>query len=453
MVSQVKIRFLLVCILFVALAACASAGVEDEPNPIRTAGSLTLTVEPTLIPAETPLPPPAEIASPTGPARPEDTRATAPVDPTQTAAPSSPPSETVTSFPEQTGYEWVVFARGLSAPIGLANAGDGSGRLFVLEKAGLIRTIQDGELLPDPFLNITDRVGSGGSEQGLLGLAFHPGFSENGFFYVNYTDRQGDTVIARYQVSPNGSTRADPVNETILLQVPQPFGNHNGGSVVFGPDGYLYLGLGDGGSGGDPQDNAQSLNTRLGKILRIDIDHGDPYSIPADNPFVEGGGEPEIWAYGLRNPWRFSFDRATGELYIADVGQNQWEEVNYLPASSPVGANFGWNYFEGSQPYAGSPPAGVELIFPVAEYGRNQGCSVTGGYVYRGSRLPAWQGIYVFGDYCSGNVWGLLRDAQGEWDQAVLFENVGRITSFGEDETGEIYLTDYAGAVYLLTER
>jgi glucose/arabinose dehydrogenase len=234
---------------------------------------------------------------------------------------------------------------GLAKPIGLANAGDGSNRLFVIEQAGVIRILQNGLLTPEPFLDIRAQVGSQANEQGLLGLAFHPKYAKNGYFYVNYTDLQGDTVIARFSVSASDPQRADPTSEKRLLAVDQPYPNHNGGQVIFGPDGYLYLGLGDGGSGGDPAGNGQSRATLLGKILRIDVDKGDPYAIPPDNPFAQGGGRAEIWAYGLRNPWRFSFDRLTGDLYIADVGQNQWEEIDWLPAGQS-GANLGWDVFE-----------------------------------------------------------------------------------------------------------
>jgi glucose/arabinose dehydrogenase len=353
-------------------------------------------------------------------------------------------------LPDPTGYTWRPVAGGLQKPLGLATAADGTGRLFIVEQAGRIQVVQDGQLLPQTYLDITDRVGSRGNEQGLLGLAFHPHYAQNGFFYVNYTDLNGDTVIARFQVSADDPNRADPGSEKRLLSVKQPFPNHNGGSVVFGPDGYLYLGLGDGGSAGDPLGNGQSLDTLLGKILRIDVDNGDPYAIPPDNPFAGGGGRAEIWAYGLRNPWRFSFDRLTGDLYIGDVGQNQVEEIDFLPANSPGGSNFGWNFFEGSSAYQGAPPPGLLTIPPVTEYSHALGCSVTGGVVYRGSRLPEWQGIYLFGDYCSGSVWGLTRDAQGSWLSKILFERVGQITSFGQDEQREVYLVDQGGVVYVL---
>jgi glucose/arabinose dehydrogenase len=337
--------------------------------------------------------------------------------------------------------------------VGIANAGDGSGRLFVLVRSGAIRVIRGGKLLDAPFLDITNKVGSRGSEQGLLGIAFHPKYSQNGFFYINYTDLNGNTVIARYHANA-GSDQADPASETVLLHVRQPFPNHNGGGMAFGPDGYLYLGLGDGGSQGDPQGNAQSTQSLLGKLLRLDVDRGSPYAIPADNPFAKGGGLPEIWAYGLRNPWRFSFDAQTHDLYIADVGQDTYEEIDFLPAGAPAGANFGWRYREGMHPYGGDVPAGVKMIDPIYEYTHQQGgCSVTGGYVYRGKALPAWQGVYLFADYCTGYVWGLIRGTDGAWTGEVLFQTGLAITSFGVDEQGELYLADQRSGLFELVPR
>ena len=379
-----------------------------------------------------------------------------PLQPTAITLPSPAavtPVVNATVFPDAALYTWQRVAGGLLNPLGLASAGDGLGRLFVVEQAGRIWIIQDGELSAEPFLDIRQRVGSKGFEQGLLGLAFHPRYAQNGYFFVNYTDRNGDTVIARFQVAAQGADQADAASELQLLTVNQPFQNHNGGSVAFGPDGYLYLGLGDGGSAGDPRGFGQSLATHLGKILRLDVDASEPYGIPADNPFANGGGLAEIWAYGLRNPWRFTFDRLTGDLYIADVGQNQWEEINFLPAGALGGVNFGWKFFEGLHPYEGAPQQGADFVFPVAEYSHAEGCSVTGGVVYRGERLPAWQGVYLYGDYCTGRIWGLLRDAQGNWQSQALFEGMGRITAFGEDELGEIYRIDQAGEVFVLVER
>jgi glucose/arabinose dehydrogenase len=432
-------RLLCLALFATLLAACrsqAETSLQPSPTPIIAVLAPTQ-VSPTLIPTTVPgreQVPPVTLAKPTE------------------AAPSLTPTVQVTSvtaLPEPNTAKWLLITDGLNAPVGIASAMDGSGRLFVLEQAGIIRILQDGSLQAEPFLDISKQVSCCG-ERGLLGLAFHPRFMENGQFFINYTDLDGNTFISRFEVSPDNPNQADIASEKRLIYIQQPYPNHNGGAVVFGPDGYLYLGLGDGGSGGDPHGNGQSTSTLLGKILRIDIDGGAPYAIPLDNPFVNGGGLMEIWAYGLRNPWRFSFDRSTGDLYIGDVGQNTWEEIDFLPVGSPGGANFGWNYKEGTHPYQGSPPAGLTLVAPIAEYNHDQGCSVTGGEVYRASILPEWQGVYLYGDYCSGKVWGLVRNPLGAWLNGLLFETGTTISSFGTDETGEIYLVDYKGSVYRL---
>ena len=361
--------------------------------------------------------------------------------PTEISSTDTPlPPPNASTFSDPNAYSWQPFVSGLQRPVDLQ--ADGSGRLFVIEKVGRIRTIQNGQLLLTPFLDITDRVNNSGNEMGLLGLAFHPAYSQNGFLYVNYTGRGGNTFISRFNASGDN---ADPNSEKILLTVDQPFPNHNGGVLAFGPDGYLYAGLGDGGLGGDPFGNAQSLSTLLGKILRIDINNGDPYAVPADNPFGN-----EIWAYGLRNPWRMSFDSMTGDLYIADVGQGTWEEIDYLPAGSPGGTNFGWDFREGAHDYEGTAPSG--LVDPVAEYSHAEGgCSVTGGYVYRGA-MTEWNGIYLYGDYCTGFIWGLIRSNDG-WQKQLLFDVDVTITSFGQDEAGEIYLLSDSGGIYRLARK
>lgn len=423
-------------LLLLTVAACTSL-----PFP----GSIA----PTLQPASTTQ---AVAAIPDTPAVPTPVPPTLTQLPTPVPATLTPSPQGVTAFPDTQAFAWELVLNGLERPIAIAEPGDGSGRLFIAEQAGVIRIYQGGALLPEPFLDIRLRVGSRGNEQGLLGLAFHPAYAQNGQFYVNYTDLNGDSVIARFSVSGNDANRADAGTELQLMNISQPYQNHNGGSVVFGPDGYLYLGLGDGGSGGDPQGNAQSLNTLLGKILRIDVDSGNLYAIPPENNIADGGAA-EIWAYGLRNPWRFSFDRLTGDVYIADVGQNAWEEVNFLPAGSPAGANFGWVIREGTHPYEGTAPVGMELIDPVAEYDHGQGCSVTGGFVYRGGALPAWQGVYLYGDYCTGLIWGLARTPDGAWLNRVLFETGLNISSFGEDAAGELYLADLNGGVYRLSAK
>jgi glucose/arabinose dehydrogenase len=344
------------------------------------------------------------------------------------------------------------FASDLSKPLFVTHAGDGSGRVFVVEKGGTIRTVPDGDL----FLDIRDRVGSEGSEQGLLGLAFHPRFEENGYFYVNYTNRDGDTVVARY-TAPGDHARGDPESEQVVLTQDQPAANHNGGMLAFGPDGYLYIGLGDGGGAGDTYDNGQNPDTFLAKILRIDVNAGgeQPYAVPPDNPFVgREGTRPEIWATGLRNPWRFSFDRGTGDLYIGDVGQASYEWVEYQPAGSRGGQNYGWPITEGSHCYREEGCDRDGLTPPVAEYTHEQGQAITGGYVYRGSRYPRLRGAYIFGDYGSGRLWTLARDAAGRWVMTEMADTEHSISSFGEDEAGELYLTDLQeGTVYRVTGR
>lgn len=339
---------------------------------------------------------------------------------------------------------------GLTGPISLVHAGDGSDRLYALEQPGRVRVIEGGKLLAEPFLDLTDRVETRGMEQGLLGLAFDPDYEENGLFYVHYTGRnKGETVIARYRRAGD-ALRGDPSSEEILLTVAQPFANHNGGTILFGPDRYLYIALGDGGSGGDPGNRAQNLESLLGKILRIDVSEPGGYRIPAENPFVAKPGRDEIWAYGLRNPWRISFDRETGDLWIADVGQNQIEEVNLQPAAGKGGENYGWRFYEGTERYGrGDPPP---TVFPVAQYTHDEGgCSITGGYLYRGSQIPGLTGIYLYGDYCSGKLWGLQRDGE-KWSQALLLDTEANIAAFGEDEQGELYVVDRGGTIYRVVE-
>ena len=332
-------------------------------------------------------------------------------------------------------------------PVQLTHAGDGSGRLFVVGRRGTIQIIEGRAVQPAPFLNIGSLVSTGGSEQGLLGLAFHPDYRNNGRLLVNYTDTDGHTVIAEYRVSVDDPDRADAEAVKIVLTYEQPYRNHNGGMLAFGPDGYLYVGTGDGGSGGDPLGNGQKLSTLLGKMLRIDVDAESPYAIPSDNPFVGVAGvRPEIWAYGLRNPWRYSFDRETGDLYIADVGQNSIEEVSFQPAGSAGGENYGWNDTEGSRCF--SPGEACDksgFVLPIAEYSHEEGCSITGGYVYRGQSETALRGHYVFGDYCSGRIWTSVRSADGVWATTERLTTGLSISSFGEGEDGEIYFLDYRG--------
>jgi glucose/arabinose dehydrogenase len=337
-------------------------------------------------------------------------------------------------------YTWEEIASGFSRPTGITSALDDSNRLFVIEQEGLIHVFQDEKILEIPFLDLRNRVSTQGSTvRGLLGLTFHPNYDQNGYFYVHYTKEGGNSIISRFQVSGDPNI-ADPNSETRLLEISYPIGEHIGGGMEFGPDDYLYISIGDGGSGGngDQANNAQNPNTLLGSILRLDLDRNI---------------EPEVWAYGLRNPWRFSFDSLNGDLYIADVGENQWEEVNYLPAGSLPGNNFGWNYYEGMQTFSANPPEKLDVIFPVWTYDHTLGCSVTGGYVYRGQQLPDWFGIYLYGDYCSGNIWGLLQNPDHRWQNESLFKIPAYITSFGQDQKGEIYLTSVTGILYKLVKK
>lgn len=347
--------------------------------------------------------------------------------------PAAAEPQSVFTLPDAAAYEWQPVATGYRKPLLITHAGDGSGRLFIVEQTGAVRILGQ----ETAFMYLSDRITNQGFEQGLLGLAFDPDYVSNGYFYVNYTDRSGNTVISRFSVNPADPGQADPDSESILLRVAQPFANHNGGHLAFGPDGLLYAGLGDGGSGGDPEGNAQNPGTYLGKLLRIDT----------------GSGATEIFALGLRNPWRFSFDETNGDLYIADVGQNQWEEINVLPAGSPAGANFGWDFYEGLHAFEGAPPEGTTFIEPVFEYNHSQGCSVTGGHVYRGVELPGFFGVYFFSDFCGGAVWGLVRDAAGVWTSGALFSLRESVTSFGTDEAGELYLVTQEGGIYKLVHR
>jgi glucose/arabinose dehydrogenase len=347
-------------------------------------------------------------------------------------------------------FETVV--DGLVAPLAVISANDGSGRIFVVQQGGQIRIVRDGALVAAPFLDISDRITSGG-ERGLLGLAFHPDYPTDPRLFVNYTDANGDTRVSSFTVDPSRPDEADPNSEVKILHIAQPYANHNGGALVFGPDGFLYISTGDGGSGGDPHGNGQSLKTLLGKILRIDVNHAEPnlaYAIPPDNPFVgTADALPEIFLFGLRNPWRISFDRATGDLWIGDVGQSAWEEVDVARAGSSR-ENYGWNTMEGNHCF--NPPDGCAqtgLTPPLTEYSHQSGCTVIGGNVYRGSAQPALAGGYLFGDYCSGTVWAIDPASDAAREPTVVLESGASISSFGEDEAGELYVTDIGGGTLL----
>lgn len=335
-------------------------------------------------------------------------------------------------------------------PLDIRFPPDNSGRMFIVEQRGRVRIVKNGALQDGQFLDWRSKVSCCG-ERGLLGLAFSPNFSANGIFYLNYTDTQGTTIVSRLRAASGNPDLADAASEQVILRVAQPFSNHNGGNLVFGPDGYLYIGLGDGGSAGDPQNNGQRPDALLGKMLRISVEGQETYSVPPDNPFVNSSGyRPEIWATGLRNPWRYSFDRETKDLWIADVGQGRAEEVSFQPASSRGGENYGWRRLEGLECYPpGSSCDRPGTTLPILEYGRSLGQSVTGGYVYRGSRYPALRGFYLYGDFGTGNLWAVQRQGSG-WDNRLVLATGRLISSFGEDEAGELYLADYNGGIYLI---
>ena len=351
------------------------------------------------------------------------------------------------AFAAEPQLSFELLTGGLDSPVSITHAGDS--RLFITLQDGQV-VIWDGtRILPTPFLDIRELTSKGG-ERGLLSIAFHPQYATNGFFFVNYTNTSGHTVIARYRVSADPD-RADTTSAKTILVIEQPFANHNGGQLQFGPDDYLYVGMGDGGSGGDPGNRAQNLANLLGKMLRIDV-NGDTYSSPADNPFVNTPNvRPEIWSYGLRNPWRFSFDRVTGDLWIADVGQGDWEEVNYQPAASIGGENYGWRRMEGTHCFIPSSGCNTgNLVLPVIEYDHSGGaCSVTGGYVYRGASSPRLNGTFIYGDYCNGKIWGATPSGSTVTVKDLL-DTGFLISTFGEDVNGELYVADHRGSVYRL---
>ena len=339
------------------------------------------------------------------------------------------------------------FGPSFNSPVEIKNAGDE--RLFVVEKSGKIKILnQNGSVNSTPFLDIEDRVSTNANERGLLGLAFHPNYPENPFFFVNYTNNSGATTISKFSVSANQDIAID--SETILLEINQPYANHNGGCINFGPDGNLYIGMGDGGSGGDPQNYSQNTESLLGKMLRINVNSG-AYSIPENNPYGD-----EIWSVGLRNPWKFSFDSLNGDLWIADVGQNEYEEINMVQ-NNPANINYGWRCYEGNEPYnlSGCPEEG--LTFPVSTYSHYSNgdfkCSITGGYVYRGNQISGLNGVYFFADYCSGEIGLLSKNENDEWDMSLAFPNInGSWVSFGEDINGELYIASINGGIYKIID-
>jgi glucose/arabinose dehydrogenase len=374
------------------------------------------------------------------------------------AEPAATEAETVRSTPTTTemepdapeGLRLATVAGDLGDALYVTSAPGDPGRLYVVQQSGQVLILESGTPLAEPFVDVSDRIVSGG-ERGLLGLAFHPDYADNGLFYLNYTDTGGNTKVVEMERATTNSAGGE---ERVLLEIDQPFANHNGGEVIFGPDGFLYIGVGDGGSGGDPLGSGQDTDSLLGAILRIDVDSrtgGLPYGIPPSNPFANGGGAPEIFVYGARNPWRFSFDPTRGDLWIGDVGQDNLEEVDYLPAGEQAGANLGWNAFEGTAEFAGASATGgpSPATPPVYEYGRGEGCSITGGEVSRGDSVPAIDGRYLFSDFCSGTVWSMRAgpnpgDVRVEMD---LGADLGQVTSFGRGTDGTIYVIA-AGTLY-----
>ena len=429
------LRCLAALALAVAVGACAGTGPSGSAAAVEPTVSSPVPVS-SVSPSATMTAPAASAAAPGASAAGPDT----------SSSPNRPDLAAVRVAVE-------TAASGLTDPLWATGAGDGSGRLFVVEQAGRIRVLHDGSLLPTPFLDISDHVGAGG-ERGLLGLAFAPGFGtgDETRFYVHYSDAAGDTTISELRATP-GTDTADPATERLLLAERQPYANHNGGWIGFDRSGMLLVALGDGGSGGDPENRSSSLGTILGKILRLDVvgaPEGDAYAVPADNPFIgRSDARPEILHYGLRNPFRASVDPATGTLWIGDVGQNTWEEVDAAPADAR-GLDFGWRRWEGrhcSEPAEGCDPASVTQ--PVAEYGHGAGCSVIGGVVYRGSAIPALRGAYLFSDYCSGTLWAIDAGLDAQQAPIPLLETGRAISSIGTDEAGEVVLTDLGGGELL----
>ena len=385
----------------------------------------------------------------------------------------SPPQESISqessfvaSIPDAQNVQLTLIADGFDRPLFVTHASDGSGRLFIVERTGNIRILLDGNFLSEPFLDASDVADwlfsfnekANYSENGLLGLAFHPNYAENGYFFIYYTDGEGDSALARYRVSAADPNRADADSGQVILTVDQPHEWHNGGMIAFGPDGYLYLGLGDGGGHGDPCDHGQRRDELLGSILRLDVGVSEvaDYSAPSDNPYVSNDfAKPEIWAYGLRNPWRFSFDRVTGDLYIGDVGQEQWEEINYQLASSAGGENYGWKAYEGLSRYDDKTVLALEeTALPAFVYSHNEGISITAGYVYRGEAIDDLYGVFLFGDFGSGRIWTIYRREDGGWQVNEYMDTEHFISSFGEDEAGELYLVDYfTGSVWKFLPR
>ena len=439
-----KLLVLFTLLVSLTLLAC---GRDVSPTPAVTP-PIANTHTPTPLPTDTPA-----VAAATATVTPE-TVTESPVEPT--AVPTDEPSPTPTATPRVatavTTIQLEQIASGYTRPTFITHAFDD--RLFIVEERGLVTIIQNGGRLPTPFLDIQDRVNNQANEQGLFTLVFHPDYTENGYFFINYTRADGSSVISRMSVSDDPN-RGNPASELVMLVIGQPYNNHNGGQMHFGPDGYLYIGMGDGGAAGDPLNHGQDATTLLGSMLRIDVnsDSERGYAIPPDNPYLDIEERPnEIWGIGLRNPWRFSFDRLTGDLYVADVGQNAWEEIHLIPAGTPGGINFGWNIMEGRQCFRGSDCNQTGLDMPIWDYDHSNGCSITGGYIYRGEAHPELWGNYFFSDYCTGHIWALVPQADGEPIVNLVLQTSLGPASFGEDANGEVYISDHrGGGIYRLT--
>jgi glucose/arabinose dehydrogenase len=424
--SRIAARLVAVlCVSVLALGACTHKTPRTAPAPSASSPSPSLSASPT------PTPTPRRTPTPT---------------------PSKKPAPPRTNPPAPAGFSLAnvhirltSFISGLSSPIFMTHAGDGSGLLYVVEQGGRILVYDSSGRRRATFLDIGSRVSCCG-ERGLLGLAFHPSFETNRRFFVYYTDNNGDDVVAEFRAT---STTSASTSGKIVLKVADPYANHNGGMLAFGRDGFLYIAMGDGGSGGDPQNNGQSLGTLLGKILRININSGSPYSSPSSNPFYSrAGARKEIWAYGYRNPWRFSFDRSTHAMFIGDVGQNEWEEID-VESAGRGGRNYGWRVMEGKHCYNASTCNRSGKVLPIAEYSHALGCSVTGGYVYRGTRYPSLKGAYFYGDYCSGRIWAMDAAAAIRGSSRVkhVLDTGLSISSFGEDQNGEVYVVNLGGSI------
>ncbi len=445
-------------LIFVFTACSTSSGNSPQTNPTQSQSPTTAAA------TETQASPATTAATQTPAVVPTQTQAAATpaMAPTETQLPAIPeptlPPKATRASPSDASFSLGIepLVQGLTRPVFVTPAGDGSGRLFIVQQTGQILIFENGQLLKQPFLDIRSKITTAGNEQGLLGMAFDPNYSKTGVFYVNYSRKEnGDNIIARYKTTSDPNV-ADPNSEQVILTIKGFEPNHNSGMLAFGPDGYLYIGTGDGGGAGDrhgPIGNAQSLNILNGKILRIDV-NADTYSIPPTNPFVnQSDALPEIWAYGLRNPWRFSFDKATGDLYIADVGQGSKEEVDFQPAGDKGGENYGWRVMEGNDCYNPSTNCDTSgKVKPIFDYSHDFGCSITGGYVYRGSQYPWLVGQYIFADYCTGIVWTTSRDASGQWHTRQIGKFNDTISSFGQDQDGELFVVGHgSGTIYKLT--